>query len=58
MKSLGIHTGKDLKEWSEIELVEQFGKTGRYYYRIVRGIDNREVKTHRVRKSIGKESTG
>lgn len=57
MKSLGIHTGKDLKEWSEIELVEQFGKTGRYYYRIVRGIDNRKVKTHRVRKSIGKEST-
>lgn len=57
MKSLGIYTGKDLKELDEIELVERFGKTGRYYYRIVRGIDNREVKAHRIRKSIGKERT-
>ncbi len=57
MKSLGIHTGKDLKEWSEIDLVNEFGKNGRYYYRIVRGIDNRQVKTHRIRKSIGKERT-
>jgi DNA polymerase-4 len=57
MRSLGIHTGKDLKEWSEIELVEQFGKTGRYYYNIVRGIDNRKVKSHRIPKSIGKERT-
>lgn len=57
MKSLGINTGKDLKEWEEIDLVERFGKTGRYYYRIVRGIDNREVKAHRIRKSIGKERT-
>ncbi|NGP75154.1 DNA polymerase IV [Balneolaceae bacterium YR4-1] len=57
MKSLGIYTGKDLKEWDEIDLVERFGKTGRYYYRIVRGEDNREVKAHRIRKSIGKERT-
>lgn len=57
MKSLGIYTGKDLKEWDEIDLVERFGKTGRYYYRIVRGIDTREVKAHRIRKSIGKERT-
>ncbi|HET6528254.1 MAG TPA: DNA polymerase IV [Balneolaceae bacterium] len=57
MKSLDIHTGKDLKQWSEIDLVEKFGKTGRYYYRIVRGDDRREVKAHRIRKSIGKEQT-
>lgn len=57
MKSLGIHTGKDLKEWSEIDLVNEFGKTGRYYYRIVRGIDSRKVKPDRIRKSIGKERT-
>ncbi|MGD8426754.1 MAG: DNA polymerase IV [Balneolaceae bacterium] len=57
MKSLGIHNGKDLKTWSEIELVDKFGKVGRHYYRIVRGIDNREVKPHRIRKSIGKERT-
>lgn len=57
MKSMGIYTGKDLKEWLEIDLVEKFGKVGRYYYRIVRGIDHREVKPHRIRKSIGKERT-
>jgi DNA polymerase-4 len=57
MKKMGIDTGRDLKELSEYELVEAFGKAGRHYYRIVRGIDPREVKTHRIRKSIGKENT-
>lgn len=57
MKALNIHTGKDLKEWTEIDLVEKFGKTGRYYYRIVRGDDKRKVKRRRIRKSIGKEHT-
>lgn len=57
MKSLGIYIGKDLKEWDEIDLVERFGKPGRYYFRIVRGIDSREVKANRIRKSIGKERT-
>lgn len=57
MKRLGIRTGADLKEWSEFDLVKHFGKAGRHYYRIVRGIDNREVKPERVRKSIGKERT-
>ena len=57
MRNLGIHTGKDLKEWSEIDLVKAFGKPGRHYYKIARGIDNREVKPNRVRKSYGKERT-
>ncbi|MCW9706851.1 DNA polymerase IV [Fodinibius salsisoli] len=57
MKRLGITNGRDLRKWSEIDLVEQFGKTGRHYYRIVRGIDHRKVKPDRIRKSIGKERT-
>lgn len=57
MHALGIYTGQDLKEWSEIDLIEKFGKVGRHYYRIVRGIDHRKVKPHRIRKSIGKERT-
>ncbi|MTI87382.1 MAG: DNA polymerase IV [Balneolaceae bacterium] len=57
MHAVGIKTGADLKEWSEIDLVKAFGKSGRYYYKIVRGIDTREVKPHRVRKSYGKERT-
>jgi DNA polymerase-4 len=57
MKALGIETGKHLKKWTEIDLIDKFGKVGRHYYRIVRGIDNRPVKPHRIRKSIGKERT-
>lgn len=57
MESLRIKTGRDLKMLSEVDLVRHFGKSGHHYYRIVRGIDNREVKPHRIRKSIGKEKT-
>lgn len=57
MNRLGIANGNDLKAWEEIDLIEHFGKAGRHYYRIVRGIDNRPVKAHRIRKSIGKERT-
>ncbi|MCG8373299.1 MAG: DNA polymerase IV [Balneolales bacterium] len=57
MKALGIETGADLKKWTEIDLVKAFGKSGRFYYKIVRGIDPRQVKPHRTRKSYGKERT-
>jgi len=57
MKRQGIFTGKDLKKFSEIDLVSRFGKVGRYYYKIVRAIDNRPVNPNRIRKSIGAENT-
>lgn len=57
MESLGIRTGADLKQWEEIDLVKKFGKSGHHYYRIARAIDHRKVKSHRIRKSIGKERT-
>ncbi len=57
MGQLGMHTGADLKVYSEDELVNHFGKAGRFYYRIVRGIDEREVKPHRETKSLGAEDT-
>jgi len=57
MELLGIYNGKDLKKWNEIDLVKEFGKAGHHYYRIVRGLDHREVKPDRIRKSIGKERT-
>jgi len=57
MESLGIRTGADLKQWDEVDLVKKFGKSGHHYYRIARAIDNRAVKSHRTRKSIGKERT-
>ena len=57
MERSGIFTGADLKARSEIELVKRFGKAGRHYYRIVRGIDERPVNPNRIRKSIGAERT-
>ena len=57
MHGLGIYTGADLKRLSEVELQTEFGQSGAYYHRVARGIDDRPVRSHRVRKSIGKETT-
>lgn len=57
MKKIGLHTGADVKKLSEEELVGNFGKAGRFYYRIVRGIDEREVQPHRETKSLAAEDT-
>lgn len=57
MHSLGILSGSDLRERSEAELIRLFGKSGRYYYQIVRAIDYRPVNPNRIRKSIGAENT-
>lgn len=53
----GIKTGADLYRLKRYELIEMFGKSGPFFYDIVRGIDNREVVVHRERKSIGRERT-
>lgn len=57
MKRMNIHTGADLKRYTEEELIKLFGKSGLFYYRIVRGIDNRDVHTEREIKSVGAEDT-
>lgn len=57
MKSMGLHTGLDLKRLSESELVRHFGKSGKFFYKIVRGIDDRPVQAHRETKSVGAEDT-
>lgn len=57
MHQLGIHTGKDLLEWSEVGLTQHFGKTGKLYYNFARGVDDRDVEPERIRKSIGCETT-
>lgn len=57
MKSMGMHTGADLKKLTEAELKKHFGKSGAFYFRIVRGIDEREVQAHRETKSVGAEDT-
>lgn len=57
MYRLGIFTGKDLKEKSLEFLNEHFGKSGQFYYNVVRGIHLSEVKPSRTRKSLGAERT-
>ncbi len=57
MKSLGIHNGYDLKQWDKTQLVKHFGKSGAFYYDIVRGHDTRPVEPNRERKSLAVERT-
>lgn len=57
MKAMGLHTGADLKKLTESELKKHFGKTGSFFYQIVRGIDERSVQSHRETKSVGAEDT-
>lgn len=57
MKEVGINTGSDLRQWSEVDLVRKFGKSGRFFYNVIRGKDNRPVSADRIRKSLGAERT-
>ncbi|MCM5527987.1 DNA polymerase IV [Parasegetibacter sp. NRK P23] len=57
MNKMGIFTGADLKKMEEQALLKSFGKAGAFYYRIVRGIDDRPVQPHRETKSVGAEDT-
>lgn len=57
MERLGIVTGADLREWSRPALEAQFGSSGEWYWRICRGIDEREVRPDRPYKSVSAERT-
>ena len=57
MHTLGIHNGRDLRQWSLDGLTREFGKVGHLYYDFARGVDLRPVEAVRVRKSIGCERT-
>jgi DNA polymerase IV len=57
MKELGILTALDLRVKDEAFLAKHFGKAGRHFYCICRGIDHRPVLPNRIRKSVGAENT-
>lgn len=57
MHQKGIFNGKNLKQHSLPTLTRWFGKSGKYYYNVARGIDNRPVNPTRIRKSLGAERT-
>ncbi|WP_187477443.1 DNA polymerase IV [Amniculibacterium sp. G2-70] len=52
-----IFTGKELKEKSLDFLMRHFGKSGYYYYHVVRGEHKGEVKANRLQKSVAVEHT-
>ncbi|UQD55432.1 DNA polymerase IV [Flavobacterium sp. K5-23] len=57
MYQLGIFNGAILKTKSEEFLEKHFGKSGKFYYNVVRGIHNSEVKSDRITKSVAAEHT-
>ncbi|MGY4372657.1 nucleotidyltransferase/DNA polymerase involved in DNA repair [Bradyrhizobium sp. i1.3.6] len=57
MNTLGLYTGLDMRNQSLEFMQTNFGKAGAYYYWISRGVDNREVRSDRIRKSVGAENT-
>ena len=57
LHEMGIYTGADLLDVSEVTLIDRFGRLGFDLYRKARGIHNSPVESNRIRKSIGKEKT-
>ncbi|MBC7556904.1 MAG: DNA polymerase IV [Chryseobacterium sp.] len=57
MHTLHIFKGADLKQKSLEELTNLFGKSGAYYFNVVRGIHNGEVEANRIQKSVAVERT-
>lgn len=53
----GIQTCGDLHRFTLAEMAQHFGNWGRDLYLLSRGEDDREVRTHRLRKSLSNEST-
>lgn len=57
MKKMGIQNGKDLYQVDLKDMTKLFGKAGFFYYNVVRGIDQREVRSQWDPKSISCETT-
>lgn len=57
MNALGLFTGRDIRNQTLEFMNANFGKSGAYYYWISRGVDERPVRSNRIRKSIGAETT-
>ncbi len=53
----GFFVGRDICQSSELELTKNLGKFGDVLWRRCHGIDERNVETSRIRKSVGVERT-
>lgn len=57
LHELGIQTIADLRRFDREALRKRFGRHGAGLWRSAHGLDDRPVRTHRVRKSLGHERT-
>lgn len=57
LATFGIHTCGELRRLDKIELARRFGSWGLELHELARGIDHREVRTERIRKSLSSENT-
>jgi DNA polymerase-4 len=57
MYKIGIFKGIDLKNKGESFLIEQFGKSGGYFFKSSQGLNNSPVTPFREAKSLGNEQT-
>jgi DNA polymerase-4 len=57
LKKLAFFTCSDIRKSSQVFLAQNFGKYGQVLWQRCNGIDEREVQTRRIRKSVGVERT-
>jgi DNA polymerase-4 len=57
LKSLGLEYGRDIQAVDQSVINKNFGKFGQVLYQRCQGIDDRDIETTRVRKSVGVERT-
>lgn len=56
-KSLGIQTIGDIRKLSLKKMLDEFGKSGFFYYKLAQGEDDRRIEASSEYKSIGQETT-
>ena len=57
LNKLGIHTVLELRQTDPEALSRRFGRHGKGLWQMAHGLDERPVRTHRIRKSLGHERT-
>ena len=57
LHAMGVNNGADLRHTPADVLVHEFGKRGQFYHDIAHGRDERAVKSERIHKSVGSETT-
>jgi DNA polymerase-4 len=57
LKTFNLEYGRDIQSVDKSVLIENFGKFGHTLYQRCQGIDDRDIESTRIRKSVGVERT-